>query len=165
MNNTLSNITIQAAVSGDNSDVADLGIAKGSVSKSIVSALTHGAAAGNANKWHADEFDVTGGSQVDLNLWTALDAVGVAMNIATLKVLIIENKSDAILTVGAAPNPIPLFGTPATDTIKIPVGGSLTWLGDGAGIAIATPGTCELRIAAAGAGNKQVHVIAVGVKP
>lgn len=130
MLNTDAKFQIGAVVQGDNSDVADLGISKASVSKAIAIALTHGAAEGNINRFYADKVTISG-TEEDIDLQTALDAVGVAMNLNKLKGILIENGNtvtDGELEIGWASGgtvgeAVSLFATPDDSAHLLPKGG------------------------------------------
>lgn len=130
MLNTNAEISVNIAVQGDNSDVADLGISKASLAKAIAIALTHGAGSGNINRFYADKV-VISGTEEDIDLITALDAVGVAMGLDKLKAIIIENGNevtDGELALGWAAggtlgDAINIFSTPDDSALKIPKGG------------------------------------------
>lgn len=168
MNNVSAKFKINANVHGDNSDVADLGIAQASFVDAISRDLVDGSGSGQANKFFADSITRTGGTDEDIDLQSDLDAVGVALGLDKLKILLIHNLSDAVLTVGwdsggTVGNAVSLFTDPDTDTLLIPALGSFLWLGGLDGIVVDATHKV-LRISPGGAGNKVFEVVIVGVK-
>lgn len=168
MNNVSARFNIGMIVKGDNSDVADLGIATANVSQTAAITLAHGTASGKANKIYADTATVTGGSQIDIDLQTALDAVGVALGLNFLKVLYIKNQSDAEFEIGwktggIAGNAISLFGEPDDNTAILLAGGVFLWADTTAGIVVDATHKV-LRINSDGSGSKEFDIIAVGIK-
>ena len=166
MLNTDAKFNVGAVVQGDNSDVADLGISKASVNKAIAIALTHGAAAGNINRFYADKVTISG-TEEDIDLLTALDAVGVAMNLNKLKGILIENGNEVtdgelevgFDTDGTAGNAVSLFNTPDDSCHLIPKGGVYFFYTGPNGITV--DGTHKvLRIA--GSDGNQFDIVIVG---
>ena len=130
--------------------------------------MTDGAASGECNKIYADTGEVTGGSETDIDLQTALDAVGVALALDILKALYIKNDSDAEMALGwlaggTAGNAISLFTDPDTETILIPAGGIFFWAQTTTGIVVDATHKV-LRLNAGGAGAKVFDIVVVGVK-
>lgn len=67
------------------------------------------------------------------------------------------------MTIGAATNPMPIFGTPATDTLVLANNDSRLFLFPGAGLTIGAA-TGELEFVHAEGGAQSVEIIAVGVR-
>lgn len=109
------------------------------LSKSITKEFTSGTGSGQANLVFRDQRTLTTGASESLDLYGVLtDPFAVALNFATVKVIIIENLSTTqTLTVGGAATAqfINWVGT-ATDTIKIPPGGFFAIAAPAAGFAV-----------------------------
>ena len=165
MNNVIANFDLAIACQADDSDIAtaDLGGAVDKVSVSRGIHLTDGDGSGQCDVFYHDVLPVTTADEVDFHGVVLKDAFGVGIAITKLKALYIKNLTGGVLTIGAATNPMELFGTPATDTEEIPDDGEYyrSWPGDGLTLGAAT-GEIEFVHAVGGAQN--VEIIAVGVR-
>lgn len=164
MDNVSVNIDLSIVLQGDDSDIAtaDLGTAvdKCSIARGVQ--YTDGVLTGQCDVIYHDVLPVTTLDEVDFNGVVLKDAFGVGIAIVKLKALYIKNLTGGLLTIGAAANPMDIFGTAATDTLELVDDGQwlMTWPGTGLAIA----GAGELEFVHAEGGAKDVEIIAVGTR-
>lgn len=166
MDNVAAGFNLSISCQGDNSDIAtaDLGTAKDEVAITRGESYADGTGSGQVNVVYHDILPVTTLDEIDLNGTVLKDAFGVGLEITKLKALFIKNLTGGLLTIGAATNPIDMFGTPATHTLELVDDGQwlMTWPGDG--LDIDGGGKGELEFVHAVGGAQNIEIIAVGVR-
>ena len=158
------NIDLSVVLQADNSDIAtaDLGAAVDKCSLSRGVRYTDGVLADQCDVIYHDILPVTTLDEVDFNGVALKDAFGVGIAIVKLKALYIKNLTGGLLTIGAATNPMDIFGTAATDTKELVDDGE--WFQTWPGLGLALAGAGELEFVHAEGGAKDVEIIAVGTR-
>ena len=165
MDNVSVNIGINLALSGDNSDIAgsELAVAKDILNLTRGETYSNGSGSGECDVIYSAVVAVTTLDELDFNGVVLKDAFGVGLALTKIKGLYIKNLTGGALTIGAAASPMPIFGTPATDTLVLANNDSRLFLFPAAGLTIgAATGSLEFVHAEGGAQN--VEIIAVGVR-
>lgn len=113
MGNEIANIVIGADLTEDSD--SGLGLAK-----DVVSVINLGISkVGSPVKYYHSDAAVGNPETFDLNDSTLKDAFGVGIAFVTLYAVLLRNRSGGTLQIGAATNPIGIFGTPATETFQL----------------------------------------------
>ena len=130
--------------------------------------LTSGTGANQANVLWKDTRTLADGANESLNLHdgSLKNGFGDSVAMTKLKILYIKNKStDANCVVGAATNPVPLFGDAASDTLKIHPGGTAVIVApDADGINVVTGVNLKILHDGSGTSTMTYDIIAVGVE-
>lgn len=164
MDNVSVNFDLSLVAQGDNSDIAtaDFKTAIDKLSKARGVQYANGTGSDQCDVIYADILPVTTADEVDLNGSALKDAFGVGLAITKLKALFIKNLTGGLLTIGAAANPLVIFGTEATDTLELLDDGQffMTWPGDG----LTITGAGELEFVHGVGGAQDIELVAVGVR-
>ena len=165
MDNVSVSMAINMALSGDNSDIAgsELAVAIDKLSLARGESYGDGSGSGQCDVIFHGVLSITTLDEVDFNGVVLKDAFGEGLAITKLKGLYIKNLTGGALTIGAAANPMPIFGTPATDTLVLADNASFLYLAPADGLTIGGA-TGELEFVHAEGGAQSVEVIAVGVR-
>jgi len=158
-------MAINIALSGDNSDLggAELGVCKDSVSISRGETYGNGSGSGQCDVIYHDVVAITTLDELDFNGVALKDKFGVGIALTKVKGIFIKNLTGGKLTIGAATNPMPIFGTPATDTLELANNASFLYLAPADGLTIGGA-TGELEFVHAVGGAQNVEIIVVGVR-
>lgn len=165
MDNVSVSMAINIALSADNSDLgsAELGVCKDLVSIARGETYGNGSGSGECDVIYHDVVAITTLDELDFNGVVLKDKFGVGIALTKLKGLYIRNLTGGALTIGAAANPMPIFGTPATDTMVLANNDSRLFLFPADGLTIGAA-TGELEFVHAVGGAQNVEIIAVGVR-
>ncbi|GAF68455.1 unnamed protein product [marine sediment metagenome] len=162
MDNVSVNFDLSILCQGDDSDIAtaDLGSAVDKVSVSRGVQYTDGKLTGECDVFYHDVLPCATAVEHDFNGVVLKDAFGVGLAMTHIKALFIKNLTGGLLTIGAAANPMVIFGTEATDTLELVDDGEWYMSWPGLGLSIAAAG--ELEFVHAEGGAKDVEIIAAG---
>lgn len=163
MDNVTVDFILSLVAQGDNSSVQGLGSAIDKISENRGVNYTDGSGSDQCDVIYHDIVAITTADELDFNGVVLKDAFLVGLAITKLKAIYIKNLTGGDLTIGAAANPMPLFGTPATETAVIPNNGEWFRTFPGAGLTIGGA-TGEIEFAHGEGGAKDVEIIAVGVR-
>ncbi len=165
MDNVAVTMAINLALSADNSDIAgsELGAAKDTLNLTRGETYSDGSGSGQCDVIYHAVLAITTLDEVDFNGVVLKDAFGAGLAITKLKGLYIKNLTGGALTIGAAASPMPIFGTPATDTLVLANNDSRLFLFPAAGLTIGGA-TGSLEFVHAEGGAQNVEIIAVGVR-
>lgn len=165
MDNVSVTLAINIALSGDNTGItgAELAVAKDVLNLTRGETYSNGSGSGQCDVIYHGILAVTTLDEVDFNGVVLKDAFGVGIAITKLKGLFIKNLTGGALTIGAAANPMPLFTTPANDSLELADNASFLYLAPAAGLTIGA-GTGSIEFVHAVGGAQNVEIIAVGVR-
>lgn len=165
MDNVSVSMAINLALSGDNSDIAgsELAVAIDKLNLTRGETYSNGSGSGQCDVIYHAIMDITTLDEVDFNGVVLKDAFGVGIALTKIKGLYIKNLTGGALTIGAATNPMPIFGTPATDTLVLANNASMLYLAPADGLTIGAA-TGELEFVHAEGGAQSVEIIAVGAR-
>lgn len=157
---------IALAISGEFSNILDIGSATYPVGFGPVYALTDGSGANQANKLFTDQRTLAASGTEDLDLnGTLVDAFGNTFSPTKIKALVVvadaANVNDVVVG-GASANQAASFFGAATHSVKVKPGGMLVLVApDATGYAI-TAGTADLlKIANSSSGSAVTYTIIV----
>lgn len=131
--------TIKSSVTGTQASTLDLATATIVYSLANNIALTSGVAEGMIDKLFSDTRTLAASGTEDLDVYAGLlDALGSALNLAKLKLVLITadaaNTNDVVVSRPAS-NGVPLFGA-ASDAISVKPGGTFMWVAPETGVTV-----------------------------
>lgn len=151
MANEIANIVMSMALSEDSDSGQGL-------AKDVVDIVSLGISkVGSPVKFFHSDDAVNNPETFDLNDATLKDAFGAGIAFVTLYALWIRNRSGGTLQVGAATNPLGIFGTPATETFQLVNLATFLYL-DPTGLTL-TPGSSDQLKIAGAAGDMDLIII------